>query len=112
MTRMVLRVYFLNRHVRYTMVILEEEPSPQPRRPCFDMVVPWAELNVCHTTTAHCTKGAEGKRRRLVAEEMRKSMVRAFQAYARSLNTVTSFKYLGYIMMTLNDNWLALVRNL
>ena len=47
-----LKVIFLHRHVRYTVVILEEGNLPHPRLPHCDMMVPWAALNVHHTTTA------------------------------------------------------------
>ena len=39
------RVNFWNRHVRDTVVILEEVTPPHPRYPLCDMMVPWKALN-------------------------------------------------------------------
>ena len=39
-------------------------------------------------------------------------MVVAFQAYRRPLDTATVFKYLGWVLTTLDDNWKAVVVNL
>ena len=76
--RTALRVHFFRRHIRDTVVILEEGNLPHPQCPRFDMLVPWKALNGRHTNTAQFSKGAEWKRRRLAAEDMRESMVRAF----------------------------------
>ena len=76
------------------------------------MLVPRKDLNGRHITNAQCTKGLEQKRRRLAAEEMREIMERAFQAYSRTLELVTSFKYLGWIMAASDDNLLAFMGNL
>ena len=43
---------------------------------------------------------------------MRASTARAFRYYGRPLNSVTSFKYLGWIIMESDDNWLVVVGNL
>ena len=56
------------------------------------MLVPWADLNSCHTTTAQCTNIVERKHNRLAAEDMRASTERTFQDYNIPLNSVTSFK--------------------
>ena len=58
-TRMELRVYFFHRHVRDTVLILEESNLPHPQCPCCDMLVPWKAFNGRHTTTSQCTKGAD-----------------------------------------------------
>ena len=68
------------------------------------MLVPWAALNGCHTTTAQCVNGVDHKRRRLVAEEMRPSTARAFQAYVIPLDLITSFKYLVQITIAPDDD--------
>ena len=56
------------------------------------MLVPWQELNRRHLATNHCTKGAKRKRQRTLEEEMQEISERAFQAYGRTLETVTLFK--------------------
>ena len=101
---MAIRIYFLHRHLRYTMFILEEGNLPIPWCPCCDIQVPWADLNGHHTTTVQCAKGGDHKRRRLVAEDIWASMERSFQAYERPLKSVTFFKSLGWILTTLDDD--------
>ena len=43
---------------------------------------------------------------------MQESAAKAFKAYGRPLETVTSFKYLGRVLAALDDYWLTVVRNL
>ena len=62
--------------------------------------------------TAQCDKGVEWKRWRLTEEEMRESMDRDFQAYGRTLATVTSLKYLSQVMTTEDDEWTVVVGKL
>ena len=76
-----MRVHFWHRHVRDTVVILEEGNLPHPRCPLCDMLVLWKALNGTYRRTAQCTRGEEQKRRRLVAEEEREVTARAFSAY-------------------------------
>ena len=64
-TRTAMRVHFLHRHVRDTVVILEEGNLPHPRCPLYNMLVPWSDLNRRHLATAQCARRAEWKRRRL-----------------------------------------------
>ena len=107
-----MRVHFLHRHVRDTVIILKEVNLPHPRCPWCEMLVPWKSLNGQHVTTAQCDKGVECKRRWLAAEEMRDITVRDFQGYSRPIKTVTSFKYLGRIITASNNNYLEVVGNL
>ena len=91
-----MRVQFWHRHVRDTVVILEEDNLPHKRFPLCDMLVPWKALNGTQQSTAQCTWGAERKRRRLAADEEREVTARDFSAYGRTLEMVTSFKYQGW----------------
>ena len=111
-TRAAMRVQFWHRHVRDNVVILEEVNLPHPRCPLCDMLVPWKALNGMHRLTAQCTRGAERRGRKLAAEEEIEITTRAFSAYGRPLEMVTSFKYLGRVISETDDNWPALVRNL
>ena len=43
---------------------------------------------------------------------MRESAERAFRYYGRPLKMVTSFKYLGRVLMAADNNWPAVVVNL
>ena len=54
-----------------------------------------------------CRKGVEQKRRRMAEAELRESTERAFEAYGKPLETVTTFKYLGRVMTARNDEWPA-----
>ena len=80
-TRLSIIVHLLNRHIRDTVVILEEGKLPHPRCPHCYILVPWAAMNGRHTTTDHCAKGVDRKQHRFAVEEMRAITVRAFQAY-------------------------------
>ena len=50
-TRTAMRVHFLHRYVRDTVVILEEGNLPHPRLPQCNMLVPWRALNRIHPAT-------------------------------------------------------------
>ena len=69
--RMEMRVPFCHRHVRDTVVILEEGNLHHPQCPLCGMLMPWKALNWTHIHTAQCNRGAERKRRRFAAEEER-----------------------------------------
>ena len=45
-------------------------------------------------------------------EELQESTERAFHTYVKPLEAVTSFKYLGGVITTGEDNWPAVVGNL
>ena len=98
-----MRVHFFHRHVRDTVIILEEGNIPQPWCPCCDILVPWRALNGLHITTTQCAEEVERKQRRMGEYEMQESEDRAFQAYARPLETVTSFKYMGRVLTTADN---------
>ena len=49
--RTAMRVHFLHRHVRDTVVILEEEYLPNPQFFLCDILVPWKALNGNHRRT-------------------------------------------------------------
>ena len=48
----------------------------------------------------------------LAAEEEREATARAFRAYGRPLEMVTSFRYLGRVISEEDNDWLAVARNL
>ena len=77
-----------------------------------DMLVLWKALNGSHRCTEQCTRGVDKRRRRLAAEEKREVIVRDFSAYGRSLEMLTYFKYLGWVILATYDNCTAVVRNL
>ena len=95
-----------------TMLIAEKGTTPHPRTPLCAMLVPWEALNGRHSNTTQCENGAEKKRRRLSAEEVRASKEWAFRVYYHPLTSVFSFKYLGRIIMVLENDWPMVVDNL
>ena len=74
-------------------------------------MVTWRALTGRHLSTAQCAQGTERKHRRLVEEELRESLKRAFQAYREPLDTVKLFKYLGRLLTVGDDNWLSVTGN-
>ena len=48
----------------------------------------------------------------MAEEDLQESAERAFQAYGRTLEMVTSFKYLGPVLTGEEDDWTAVVGNL
>ena len=69
-------------------------------------------MEAWHNANAMCKKGAERKIRRMVEAELRDSTERAFEAYGKPLETVSTFKYLGRVMTAGDDYWLAVAGNL
>ena len=87
-TRTAMRVHFWRRHVRDTVIILEEGNLPHPRCEECDMLVPWRSLNGRHKDTEMCRSGAIKKRRREIETEIRESTERAFEAYGGQIEAV------------------------
>ena len=108
----VIRIHFLHRHVRDTVIIVEEGNLPHPWCARCYMLVLWAALNGHHPNTSQCVKGAENNRCRLAAEEMWESNERSLRAYVRPLTSLSSFKYLGRIIGASDNEWPAVVSNL
>ena len=82
-TRTAMCVHFWRRHVRDTIIILEEGNLPHPRCKNYDMSVPRRALNGRHKSTMMCKSGAERKRRRLAEAEIRERTEMAFEVYRR-----------------------------
>ena len=66
--------------------------------------MPWKSLNGTHRCTAQFTWGVDRNRQQLAAEEEREVTTRAFSAYGQPLEMVTSFKYLGRVILETDDN--------
>ena len=54
----------------------------------------------------------EQKRRRLAAEEKREVTARDFRAYVLPLEMVNSFRYLGRVILTEDNDWPAVLKKL
>ena len=76
------------------------------------MLVLWRALNSRHHATVICRKGAKRKRQWMAEAELRDSTERAFEAYGNLLETVTTFKYMGWVMTAGGDDWPAVAKNL
>ena len=68
-----------------------------------DILVMWKSLNGMHRSKVQCKRGAERKRQRLAAEEEREVTSMAFSAYGRPLEMVTSFQYLGQLILVADN---------
>ena len=97
-------VHFWNRHVRYTVVILEEGNLPHPWFPLCDMLVPWKSLNWTHRHTAKFNRGVERKRHRLAVEEDRDVTARYFRSHWQPLDMVTSFRNMVRVILAEDDD--------
>ena len=84
-----MKVQLWHRHVRDTVVILDEVNLPHPRRPLCGIMVPWKALNGTHRRMAQCNRGVERRRRRLAVEEEREVIAKDFSAYGTPLDMAT-----------------------
>ena len=107
-----MRVHFWRRHVRDTIIILEEGNLPHPRCENCDMFVLWRALNGRHKSTMMCKRVAERKCRRLVEAEIRESTKMAFEVYGQQIQSVPRFTYLGRVMTAGDDDWMEVAENL
>ena len=108
-----LQINFAHRHVRETIIILEEGSRPRPCFPECNIFVPWKVLNGWHPYMAMCARGWEMKRKHLAAEDAQAEVeVVVFQAYKCHLSTVWSFKYMVRVLTAVYDNWAAVISNL
>ena len=111
-TRTAMWVQFCHRNVRDTVVILEEGNPSHPWCPLCNMMVPWWYLNGLNHHTDQWKKGAERNLRCLAEEEERAVPSREFRSYGRPIEMVTSFRYLGRVILAADNDWPALVQNL
>jgi hypothetical protein len=108
--RAALRAHFMYKHVRDTLVILEEGNLPRCER-C-DMFVPYMVLNSRHPSTTACQRGAELKAKRAAVEVARRAREVVFTARGVPLDSVETFKYLSRPLSSTDDDWPALHLNL
>ena len=59
-----------------------------------------------------CAKGAERKLRRRREDEVQEITAVDLYAYIRPLETVTTFKHLGRVLPTSDENWPEMVANI
>ena len=107
-----LQIHFVHRNVRETIVITEEGTPPQPRCTVCGMLVPWEVINRLHPTTDIYEREEDQKRWWISEEEDRSGAETAFGAYGHTLETVISFREIGRIHTTTDDDWTELIGNL
>ena len=93
-------------------MILEEGDLPHPRCPQCDVFVSHNSLNDRNLTTAFFRRGMERKQHRLAEEEAWAGAEAEVTANDIPLYPVTSFRYLGRVLLAANDNWPLVVSNL
>ena len=66
-----LQIKFSHRHVRYTIIILEEGKHPNPLCPDCDMFYPWKALNGWQPPTETCAQSQYSLKKNMSAGEAR-----------------------------------------
>ena len=80
--------------------------------PYCDMMLTWEALNGLRLNMSVCYKVAESKCCRLAVEEDPAGTETALWDHEVPLTNVSSFKYLGRLLMYIYNNWLMVVANL
>ena len=104
-----LRIYSLHHHMRYTIVIMEEVNCTYTHFSACDVFVPWEGTNRRYPNNSLCLRVVERKQQRLVEEEAWVVDETAFRAYGYTLEMVTSFCYLGRILINMDDDWTEVI---
>ena len=76
------------------------------------MLVLWEALNLRHSTTTHCTKGADQKFQQTEEEEARVGVELEVKTYGQPLTMVSSFRYLGRNLVATYNYWMEAIVNL
>lgn len=105
-----LRRHFHHRHVRDTLVILEE--GRLPRCELCDMFVSHQAIRQGHQRTKACKTGAARKRQRHAAEDARRADEVVISACGQPLDAVDVFKYLGRLLSRYDNDWPDVYKNL
>ena len=107
-----LRKHFVHRHPDDTICILEEGQHPLTKCPRCGMHVNYRALNSTHPTSQLCADGLARRRQRAAELEVRKAREHVFTACGTPLENVSSFKYLGRVLTSTDDDWPAMYANL
>ena len=102
----------MHRHVHDTVVMMEEGKLPLPRCPRCDLQVSRKALNGRHLGTIQCRTGTERKWRRMAEAEIRENSERAFHAYGKPMESVSEFRYLGWMLTATDDEWPEVAGNI
>ena len=86
--------------------------SSAPQLPQCDMLFTQETLNRYHPTSAIYRHGTERKQRRFMVEEKEEQIGRVLLEYGTPLTAVYSFRYLGQTLLSTEDDWTVVERNL
>ena len=109
-TRTAMWVHFLHRHVQDIVIILEGGKPSSPTVPPVQhagTLTRYEQEAYQHRSVQQGGHRESDSRWRMAEEEMRESAERSFKAYGIPLKTVTSFKYLGQVLTSVDNDWLA-----
>lgn len=85
---------------------------PLPKCEEYGMHVPQAALNGGHRSTAYCREGANRVRQRAALDDARSVKEYVFLADSAALDSVLTFRYLGWPLWAFEDDWPAIYHNL
>ena len=104
--------HFVYRHPEHTVVIAEEGTAPLPRCDLCGMQVSPLSRFTSHRESGYCLRMAAMRRQRETIAAARRSREIVFQIDGVDLETVPSFKYLGRLLTSTDDDWPAVAANL
>ena len=111
-TPFALRKHFAYRHPHATLVIPEEGSAPHPQCERCGMHVPVQRLNRGHQQTQMCRQMSEVRAQRRAREASRKAREVVLSLQGTPLEGVSTFRYLGRILSSTDDDWPAVHRNI
>lgn len=111
-TRSSMRRHFMNRHPQDSLTIVEEGPIPLPKCKLCGVHVPSNALNSGHKQKGFCKTGADRRRQRQAIQCSQQASKVIFTIGGSSLETVSTFKYLGRPISSTDDDWPAIHLNL
>ena len=95
----------MHRHIKYTLIILDEENFLHPRCKHCGIFVPRLTSQNSHPNKEICKRGADRKRQRLATEESRRATDQVIMAQKVPLYTVHVFKYFDRLFPNNDDDW-------
>jgi hypothetical protein len=104
------RRHFLYRHYHDMIIIMEE--GRLPRCPECGMFCTLLALAGTHRESAICKKGAKSNKQQMRDLQCIQALRRTFTIRAQPIETVTNFTYLGRVITSRDDDWLAARSNL
>ena len=107
-----LQVHFSHQQSQDSIIILEEWNQPHPRSLQCDIFVPQEALNFAHLISVLCRHGSDRKQRRLFVAYTEERVGRVFLSYGIILTSLPSFNYLGFMLLSSDNDWSAVDQNI